>query len=87
MDLCAARKGSPTISIEDVNTKAVRTFTDPAAFNALARKIRFTKGVAANPYTLSCSGDKAFSVRGTKAAFGKPVVTFVNGLTPVASNP
>ena len=87
MDLCSARKGSPTFSIEDVNTKAVRTFADPSAFNALARKIRFTKGVAANPYTLACSGDKAFSVRGTKAAYGKPDVTFVNSLAPVASNP
>ena len=87
MDLCSARKGSPTFSLEDVNTKAVRTFTDPAAFNALARKIRFTKGVTANPYTLACSGDKAFFVRGTKAAYGKPVVTFMTGLAPVALNP
>jgi hypothetical protein len=87
MDLCAARKGSPTFSIEDVNTKAVRTFTDPAAFNALVRKTRFTKGVAANPYTLACNGDKAFSVRGTKAVFGKPVATFANGVAALASNP
>lgn len=87
MDLCAARKGTPTLAMEDANTKAVKTFTDPAAFNALMRKIRFMKGVAANPYALSCSGEKAFSVRGTKAAYGKPVVTFVNGMPALASNP
>lgn len=87
MDLCAARKGSPTFTTEDANTKALKTYTDPAVFNTLARKVRFTKGVAANPYTLACSADKAFSVRGTKAAYGKPVVAFTPGLSALAANP